>query len=148
MQLAPWASRRRRDLVELLERLNPTIVELSQAIEQEAEQCREGQRLLTHPSRCRSTHGPRLLADHRESRALSVWEANCELSRTGGSGAVQRGSATVGAYHQTREFDAGFLTGRSRAGYGPQHPGMAEQVCPPDDAARRQDRQGGDGTTT
>jgi hypothetical protein len=27
----------------------------------------------------------------------------------------------------------------------PQHPGMAEQVCPPDDAARTQDREGGDG---
>src|ERR1700681_5063354 len=28
-QLAPWASRRRRDLLELLDRLNPTIAELS-----------------------------------------------------------------------------------------------------------------------
>lgn len=31
--LAPWASRRRRDLLELLDRLNPTIAELSQVIE-------------------------------------------------------------------------------------------------------------------
>src|SRR5213592_2297485 len=31
-RLAPWASRRRRDLLELLDRLNPTIAELSQAI--------------------------------------------------------------------------------------------------------------------
>jgi transposase len=28
-QLAPWASRRRQDLLELLDRLNPTIAELS-----------------------------------------------------------------------------------------------------------------------
>jgi transposase len=48
-RLAPWASRRRRDLLELLDRLNPTIVELSQAIEQEGEKCPEGQRLRTHP---------------------------------------------------------------------------------------------------
>ncbi len=41
--LAPWASRRRRDLLELLDRLTPTIAELTQAIEQEA------QRLQTHP---------------------------------------------------------------------------------------------------
>ena len=47
--LAPWASRRRRDLLELLDRLNPTITELSQAIEQEAEKCPEAQRLMTHP---------------------------------------------------------------------------------------------------
>jgi transposase len=48
-RLAPWASRRRRDLLELLDRLNPTIAELSQAIEQEAEKYPEAQRLMTHP---------------------------------------------------------------------------------------------------
>jgi len=48
-QLAPWASRGRRDLLELLDRLNPTIAELSQAVEQEVEKCPEAQRLATHP---------------------------------------------------------------------------------------------------
>jgi transposase len=48
-RLAPWASRRRSDLLELLDRLSPTIAELTQAIEQEAEKCPEGQRLMTHP---------------------------------------------------------------------------------------------------
>src|SRR6204780_3137268 len=43
-RLAPWASRRRRDLLELLDRLNPTIAELSQAIERQVEKCREAQR--------------------------------------------------------------------------------------------------------
>ena len=47
--LAPWASRRRHDLLELLDRLNPTIVELSQSVEQEAEKHPEAQRLATHP---------------------------------------------------------------------------------------------------
>ena len=47
--LAPWASRRRRDLLELLDRLNPSIAELSQAVEQEVEKCPEAQRLATHP---------------------------------------------------------------------------------------------------
>ena len=47
--LAPWASRRRRDLLELLDRLSPTIAELTQTIEQQAEKCREAQRLRTHP---------------------------------------------------------------------------------------------------
>ena len=47
--LAPWASRRRRDLLELLDRLSPTITELTQTIEQEAEKCPEAQRLRTHP---------------------------------------------------------------------------------------------------
>ncbi len=48
-RLAPWASRRRRDLLELVDRLNPAIAELTQAIEQEAEKCPETQRLMTHP---------------------------------------------------------------------------------------------------
>jgi len=48
-RLAPWASRRRHDLLELLDRLNPTIAELSRAIEQEAEKCCAAQRLTTHP---------------------------------------------------------------------------------------------------
>jgi transposase len=48
-RLASWASRRRRDLLELMDRLNPTITELSQAIEQEVEKCPEARRLMTHP---------------------------------------------------------------------------------------------------
>jgi transposase len=48
-RLLPWASRRRRDLLELLDRLSPTIAELSQAIEQEAEKHPEAKRLMTHP---------------------------------------------------------------------------------------------------
>jgi transposase len=47
--LAPWASRRRRDLLELLDRLSPIIADLTQAIEQEVEQCPAAQRLQTHP---------------------------------------------------------------------------------------------------
>ena len=48
-RLSPWASRRRRDLLELLDRLTPTIAELTAAIEQEVEKCPEAQRLQTHP---------------------------------------------------------------------------------------------------
>src|SRR5580765_7861552 len=47
--LAPWASRRRQDLLELLDRLTPTIAELTQTVEQEAEKCPQARRLRTHP---------------------------------------------------------------------------------------------------
>src|SRR5882762_10914463 len=48
-RLAPWASRRRQDLLELLDhRLNPTIAELTQAIEREVEKCPQARRLQTH----------------------------------------------------------------------------------------------------
>jgi transposase len=48
-QLAPWGSRRRRDLLELLDRLNPTIAALTLAIEGEVEKYPVAQRLMTHP---------------------------------------------------------------------------------------------------
>ncbi len=48
-RLAPWASRRREDLLQLLDRLNPTITDLTQVIEQEVEKCAAARRLRTHP---------------------------------------------------------------------------------------------------
>jgi transposase len=49
LQLAPWAARRRQELLELLDRLTPKIEPLSIAIEQEALQRPEVRRLMTHP---------------------------------------------------------------------------------------------------
>jgi transposase len=49
LPLATWASRRRRDLLELLDRMNPTIEELTAAVEQEAKRWPEVLRLMTHP---------------------------------------------------------------------------------------------------
>jgi transposase len=49
LPLAPWASRRRKDLLELLDRMNPIIEELTRAVEQEARKRPEVQRLVTHP---------------------------------------------------------------------------------------------------
>jgi len=40
-RLAPWATWRRKDLLKLLDGLNPTIAELTQAIEQEVEKSRQ-----------------------------------------------------------------------------------------------------------
>ena len=47
--LGPWASRRRQELLELLDRLDPTIEELTAAVEQEAHKRAEALRLMTHP---------------------------------------------------------------------------------------------------
>jgi transposase len=49
LRLVPWASRRRQELLELLDRLNPTIEELTAAVEQEAKKRPEVLRLMTHP---------------------------------------------------------------------------------------------------
>ena len=49
LPLATWASRRRQDLLELLDRMDPTIEALTAAVEQEAKNWPEVLRLITHP---------------------------------------------------------------------------------------------------
>ena len=49
LSLAPWASRRRQELLELLDCMNPTIEELTAAAEREARKRPEVLRLMTHP---------------------------------------------------------------------------------------------------
>jgi transposase len=47
--LAPWASRRRQDLLDLLDQLTPKILELTRALEAEVEKRPVTRRLMTHP---------------------------------------------------------------------------------------------------
>ena len=47
--LAPWGSRRRQDLLEVLDQLTPKIEELTRALEQEVEKRPVTRRLMTHP---------------------------------------------------------------------------------------------------
>ena len=47
--LAPWASRRRQDLLDLLDQLSPKIQELTRALEDEVEKRPVTRRLMTHP---------------------------------------------------------------------------------------------------
>jgi transposase len=49
LALAPWADRRRKELLELLDRLDPIVSELTKAAEQEARKRPEVVRLMTHP---------------------------------------------------------------------------------------------------
>jgi len=49
LALAPWASRRRQELLQLLDYRNPTIDDLTAAAEQEARKRPEVLRLMTHP---------------------------------------------------------------------------------------------------
>src|SRR5260370_11855464 len=48
-RLGPWATRRRQDLLQLLDQLNSGIAPLTAAVEQQAGQHPEAQRLMTHP---------------------------------------------------------------------------------------------------
>ncbi len=125
LRLAPWATRRRRDLLELLDRLNPLIAELTQAIEQEVEKHAEARRLMTHPGvGCVDSTG--LCTGDRNRGAVSVRQANRELSRSGSGGRLQRGTTKAGAYQQTRQCHSAFLLGGSSAGHGTERSRVAE----------------------
>jgi transposase len=49
LSLGPWASRRRQELLGMLDQLNPVIDELDRAVQQEAEIRADAVRLMTHP---------------------------------------------------------------------------------------------------
>jgi hypothetical protein len=70
--LAPWASRRRQELLELLDRLNPTIEELTPAVEQEATR----DSATDDPPGCRSAYSTRLCVDHRSSGSVRAGQAD------------------------------------------------------------------------
>jgi hypothetical protein len=145
--LAPWASRRRHDLLELMDRLNPTIAE--------TESCdrTRGRKVscspaVNHASRGRCVDRTGFRTDHRGCKALSLWEAGSELSRTGAARRFQRESATTGTHYQAREFDTALSAGGSGPGHSAQPAGMAPQVCALNDEASAQDRQGRNGAET
>jgi transposase len=48
-RLGPWATRRRQDLLQLLDQLNSSIAPLTAAVEQQAAQHADAQRMMTHP---------------------------------------------------------------------------------------------------
>jgi transposase len=49
LSLGPWASRRRQELLGMLDQLNPAIEELDRAVQQQAESHADAARLMTHP---------------------------------------------------------------------------------------------------
>ena len=103
---------------------------------------------LDEPSRSGSADRTGFCVDHRESGSVSVRQADRELSGTGAVGGLKWDPATAGTYHQTGEFDVALLVGGSGPGHGAQPSAMAQQVFPPDDAARTKDRQGCHGAET
>ena len=69
LSLAPWASRRRQELLELLDRLHPTIEELTAAAEPGSQEAARGSALDDASGRG-PAYGPRVCVDHRDSESL------------------------------------------------------------------------------
>jgi len=94
LSLAPWASRRRRELLELLDHMNPTIEELTASVEQEANKCPEALRLMTHPG-----VGPltalAYVAHHRNANAVCLCQTNWQLCGSDTERGLEWRQATV-----------------------------------------------------
>jgi len=143
--LAPWASRRRQDLLDLLDQLTPKIQELTRALEDQVEK-RPVTRLLMTPSRSRSADGIGFRVGNWNSRTLSLRQANRQLCGAGSVGRVQRRSAPPGTHQQARQqLTASLFIGRSGASHSAQSTPVAQQVLPSRDATRTEDREGSDG---
>jgi transposase len=97
LRLAQWASRRRQDLLEVLDRINPTIAQLTQAIEDEAEKCSEARRLMTHPGVGALT-AVAFCADHRGSPSVRLRQTDRGLPGSGSRRRFQRRTTTTGTH--------------------------------------------------
>ena len=147
LPLAPWASRRRKDLLELLDRMNPTIEELTAAIEQEARKWPEVLRLMTHPGVGPLTALAFVLIIG-DSGAVQVRQADRQLCRTDPVRGLQCGPATAGTHHQARQLFAAILAGRSSASRSALGCGLETTVHAPGAAPAEEHRQGGHGPKT
>ena len=142
--LAPWASRRRHDLLELLDRLNPVIAELTQAIEREVENYPAAQRLKTHPGVGVLTALAFVLILGDAERFHCGKQVASYLG-AGAAGRLQRESPAPGTHHQAGQFDRAFPAGRGGTGHGSQPAGVAQQVLSSGAAPRTQDCESRDG---
>jgi transposase len=116
LPLARWASRRRQDLLELLDRMTPAIAELTAAVEQEAKKRPEVLRLMTHPGVGPITALAFVLIIGTPERFPCG--ADRQLHRADSCGRFQRGPATARTHQQARQRAAALFAGRSSAGSG------------------------------
>ena len=117
------------------DRLNPTIAEVTQAIEQEVEKCRGT--ALDDSSRVAALTALAFVLIIGRANRFQCGKADRKLSGTGAIGGVQRRAVTAGTYHETRQLSFTILASRGGASHGAQRSRMAQQVFPPGNAPGR-----------
>jgi len=140
LALAPWASRRRRELLELLDRLNPSIEELTTAAEQEVNKRPEALRLMTHPG-----VGP--ITALAYVLIIGTPERFARGEQIGTHGGLQSGQTTARTHQQTGQLAIALLAGGGRAGSHTLQSALAASLPAPGDAAAQEHREGSDGST-
>jgi hypothetical protein len=139
-----WASRRRQDLLDLLDRLTPKIHELTGKLAQIVERRPVTRQLSTHPG-VGPADGTGVRVSDRNAGTLPVREANRQLRGVGAGARIQRRPERAGPHQQAGQRAVALPAGESRAGDGAQRSAMAQPVFSPGHAARTEDRQGRDG---
>ena len=115
LSLAPWASRRRKELLELLDQLDPKTAELTAAGRAGSQETARGG--AADDSSWRGTHhGTGLRSDHRDAGAVSLRQADRQLHWAHSVRGLQCRPATAGTYQQTRERSTALLASGSSAG--------------------------------
>ena len=113
LQLAPWSSRRRADLLRLIDEMQPKIDELTAATQHEAQQRPEVQRLMTHPGVGAITALAFVLILGKPE-AIWLWQASGKLLGTDPSRRIQWRSPALRTYQQTRQHSVALLASRGR----------------------------------
>ena len=145
---ARWASRRRQDLLDLLDQLTPKIQELTRALEEEVEKRPVTRRLMTHPA-----WGPltalayelvigtpeRFRNGKQIASYVGLVPSGESQPRSGADWDTSASKATL--LLRFLLVEAAQVTVRSSAA-------VAQQVFPSCHASRTEDRQGSDGPQT
>ena len=108
LPLAPWASRRRQDLLDLLDRLTPKIHELNGKLEQIVER-RARDAATEHASRSGSVDRTGVRVGDWNAGTFCLREANCQLRGASTVGRVQRRPTTTGPHQQAGQRAVRFL---------------------------------------
>jgi hypothetical protein len=147
LKLAPWASRRRQDLLDLLDQLSPKIQDLTRQLEQEVESRPVTRRLMTHPG-----VGPlTALAYELVIGTPERFHCGKQIASYVGLVPTEASSgdpASTGAHQQAGQRAAPVSAGGSSAGHGAQPTRVAQSVLSPRHAARAEDRESSDGAQT
>jgi len=118
--LEPWASRRRHELLKLLDQLNPWIADLDRAVMQEVQSRPDHERAGSGAG-----HGVGVRVDDRSGQPFRQEQAVGELLGPESQRRKQWGKATAGFDQQAREPDVASLTGRGGPGSLESRSGIA-----------------------
>ena len=127
--------------------MNPSIEELTAAIEREARKWPEALRLMTHPGVGPLTALAFVLIIGAPERFPCGKQIGSHVGLIP-CGGLQCGPSTTRPHHQARQFPVAFLAGGSSASGSALRCGLAASVFAPGDAAAKEHRQGSYGPQT